>query len=207
MEKLTGASGYPYLEVGMSAYRIPVWDPVEASWSINYHDDCISYGEFEVGAVFELSRIFAFLALVFGGGGALFLWFSSCFVFGPSTWRWAGYEVALASLFQILAFSWFGSSLCGGDNSCTMHYGSNSDIIALIFWFCSAVLIFRKYPTPTPKNGAPVVTNANDDTSELELPIAGDANVVVESNDSNPALNAPDINRNVKAAQEDAEII
>lgn len=209
VEALTGQDIFPYLEVGMSAYRIPKWDPADESWSINYHDECESYDDFKVGAAFELARIFAFLALVFGGGGALFLWFSSCFVFGPSTWRWAGYEVALASFFQILAFSWFGSDLCSGDSSCTMHYGSNSDIIALMFWFCSAVLIFRKYPTPTPKTSGN--QNANGGTTEdgLELPIAGDANVVVESNDSNPALqrDAPEIKLDVKAAEEDAEII
>lgn len=199
VQDLAFISDAPWIEVGMSAYRIPQYETTEEKWFIDYKEDCIGYGSYSVGFAFEAARIFSFLALVFGGGGALFLWFSSCFVFGPSTWKWAGYEVAAAVFFQLLAFSWYGSNLCKNGNSCSPHYGSNSDIIALIFWSCAAVLIFRKYPTPVPKEGEEV---DNVNVGDLELPMEGQSNVARME-----LANDPGTQKNVKATEDDAEII
>jgi len=197
----------PFLEVGMKAFRIPKYDVNAGKFEIVYAEDCMGYGDYEVGFAFEMARVFAFLALVFGGGGALFLWFSSCFVFGPSTWKWAGYEVAIATFFQILAFCWFGSDLCKNGGTCTAHYGAHSDIIALIFWCISAVLIFRRYPSPL-INEADDVVDIPPPTgtvlnADLELPVAGDANVTLPASSNNVAAPVT----NVKATEDDAEII
>jgi hypothetical protein len=64
------------------------------------------------GVRFPSLLFFAFLALVLGGGGALFVWCSTCFVFSKGTWRWTGYELLLASLCQAMTFVWFGTQIC-----------------------------------------------------------------------------------------------
>lgn len=208
--ELTGGEESPWLEVGMSAFRMPQYEVTSDKYIIDYKEDCISYGDVKLGVAFEAARIFAFTALVFGGGGALFLWFSSCFVFGPGSWKWAGYEVAIAAFFQVLAFCWYDNDICKkSGNTCTPHYGSNSDIIAFVFWLCAAGLIFRKYPEPTEKvsnrqgsdGGAPTEPQVEG----LELPVAGSTNVQRMELANDPGANA--IQKNVKASEEDAEII
>ena len=123
-------------------------------------------------------------------------------MFGPSTWRWAGYEVATAAFFQVLAFSWYGSNLCKNGSSCKPHHGSNSDIIALMFWLCAAVLIFRKYPLPVSKNADDEQNSSEIVAGDLELPVEGQSNV-----QRMELANDPGSPKIVKATEEDAEII
>jgi len=63
---------------------------------------CIAYPEAVTLGIMDsswnTSRVFAFLGLVLGGGGASFLLCSFCFVFSRVTWRWTAYELLLAGL-------------------------------------------------------------------------------------------------------------
>lgn len=145
---LTQNAETPYLDVGFAQYRAPTFTAGQG-WSISYSGSCQSYPSnlVSVDGHWRAAKGFDFLALVLGGGGTLFLWFSTCFVFSKGTWRWAGYEVLLASIFQAFAFLWFGTALCS-TNTCSLSWGSKADIVACIFWFVTAVMIFVRYPSP-----------------------------------------------------------
>jgi len=151
---LSGNSSTPFVEVGLSAYRSPVYNEDSDQWTMPFQGSCVRYPPDVVtfDASWNVAKGCAFCALVFGGGGALFLWFSSCFVFSPITWRWAGYEVFIASILQTLTFVWFNTSMCKTNGSdCSLFFGSKLDIIAAVFWMVSAISIFLKYPKPSPK--------------------------------------------------------
>jgi len=186
---LTGSDAIPWVEVGINAYRQPEYFPETDTWRIQYTGKCIDYSG-EIPDVFwTFSKVFSFIALVFGGGGALFLWFSSCFVFGPGTWRWAGYEILAASVFQVLSFLWFLTDMCASEgNICTMFFGAKSDIVASSLWFISALSIFFRYPTPTRKiNRRMAVEMANNqDVSHAVMNLTPDWN--------NRAIHLDDVN-------------
>lgn len=173
---LTQSEYVPFIEAGFNAYRKPILTEDDKEWAIQYTGQCYAYNDsVEIDGFWKVAKGLAFLALVFGGGGALFLWFSSCFVFSPGTWRWAGYEVFVASFLQGLSFLWFRTEMCR-DNTCSLFFGSKSDIVAAVFWFVSALLIFVKYPTPaqrTPETDSGDETDLDD--TELELPVAGES--------------------------------
>eukprot|EP00592_Proboscia_alata_P005232 CAMPEP_0194382698 /NCGR_PEP_ID=MMETSP0174-20130528/62311_1 /TAXON_ID=216777 /ORGANISM="Proboscia alata, Strain PI-D3" /LENGTH=225 /DNA_ID=CAMNT_0039168221 /DNA_START=51 /DNA_END=728 /DNA_ORIENTATION=+ len=173
----------PYLEAGFNAYRSPSYSPETDTWVVQYTGFCTEYdaGVVEIDIYWTMAKMFAFISLVLGGGGALFLWFSSCFVFGPGTWRWAGYEVLAASIFQCLAFVWFGTGLCrAGDGSkCRLFFGSKSDIVATVFWFVSALFIFAKYPPPDAESAARAGNLVDQHglaigSPAMEIPVVGD---------------------------------
>ena len=52
-------------------------------WHIDYSSKCRDYDRsyVERDLIWNFSEAFAFLSLVFGGGGALLLWLTTCFVF------------------------------------------------------------------------------------------------------------------------------
>lgn len=148
---LTGSDNVPYLEVGFNAYREPDYNIETGKWVVEYSGKCLEYDREITDAYWDVSKAFAYLSLVFGGGGALFIWCSSCFVFGPGTWRWAGYEVLAACIFQSLSFLWFLTAICAEEgNQCALFFGSKSDMVAAIFWLISAIAIFARYPKPAP---------------------------------------------------------
>lgn len=148
--------GIPWLEVGFNAYRAPQYWPQDNEWKVDYSSRCIAYDPDVVAMdiFWKLGKAFEFFSLVLGGGGALFLWFSGCFVFSPATWRWAGHEVFAAATFQSMAFIWFATSMCRQEgNACSLFFGSKADIAAAAFWLTSALAIYLRYPLPQPKDG------------------------------------------------------
>ena len=187
----TQSTSVEFLEVGYTAYREPTLEGDE--WKVQYTGTCLAYDPdiFTQDAFWVAAKAFAFVALVLGGGGALFLWFSSCFVFSRGTWKWAGYEVLLASIFQSLAFLWFATKICNtGDSQCTPSYGSKTAIAAAALWFVSALVIFCRYPAVKPIDREDEVQHAGEnsqqggeDTSERDLedvPIEGDAKAILQ---------------------------
>lgn len=84
---LTGSDKIPYLEVGFNAYRAPTFNTETGDWQVMYSGRCEEYPGEVPDIWWKISKALSFIALVLGGGGALFLWFSTCFVFGPGTWR------------------------------------------------------------------------------------------------------------------------
>jgi hypothetical protein len=146
----TAGNDVPYLEFGMAAYRLPTTGSVVG----NNHTDtsftgtCSEYPPDELlDGRWRAARVCSFLALVLGGGGTIFVWCSTCFVFSRVTWKWTGYELLLASVCQALAYVWFTTQMCSW-NTCSLSLGSQSDFIAVACWFLAGLLIVCKYPVP-----------------------------------------------------------
>ncbi|EED94413.1 predicted protein [Thalassiosira pseudonana CCMP1335] len=149
--RLTGPIDIPFLDVGFNQYREPLQHPTEGTWYVDYRLNCDPYNTdvVNIGGVWSFSKVMAFLSLVFGGGGSLFLWFSTCFIFTKGTWRWAGCELVAATVCQSLSFVWFKVDMCHGNDGqdkCELNYGSKANILASVFWLASVVCIFGKYP-------------------------------------------------------------
>lgn len=146
------AADTPWLEVGLSAYREPIYNEQAQEWQVVYTGECLEYPAdlVEQDTVWTAAKAFAFIADVLGGGGTFFLWFSTCCIFGRATWRWAGYEVLGAALFQSLSFIWFATAICHDESetSCDLFWGSKADILASILWTLAAMCIFCYYPVP-----------------------------------------------------------
>lgn len=93
------------------------------------------------------SRSFAFLGLVVGGAGTTFFACSLCFVFSRVTWRWTGYALEMAAIFQILSLvTWFQTQLCSW-NTCGWSLGSISDVCAVAIWALAGGMILCHYPS------------------------------------------------------------
>jgi len=142
-------NGAPWVEVGYAAYREPKLNTEEGTYEVAYTGACERYPEdvVEQDAYWKASKGFAFLALVLGGAGTFFLWFSTCCVFSRGTWRLVGYEVLLAAFFQALSFLWFKTAMCQ-ENTCSLFWGSKTDIVATSLWATAALCIFCYYPKP-----------------------------------------------------------
>lgn len=155
VSQLSSNPDVPWLEVGLGAYREPVLNTKTGHWEVVYTGQCYQYPyNIPQDGYWNAARGFDFFALVLGGGGTFFLWFTSCCVFSPGTWRMTGYEVLLAAIFQSLSFLWFMTAMCtqsGG--TCELFWGSKADIIAASFWFVSAMSIFCYYPAPKDYGG------------------------------------------------------
>lgn len=168
---LSGDAVTPYAEVGLSFYRLPSYSQELNTWTAPLTGECLVYPpDIPIDGTWKFAKVCSFFALVFGGGGALFLWFSSCFVFGPGTWRWAGYEVLIASILQCLAFVFFNTAMCKTNGShCSLFLGSKLDIVSAVFWLVSALSIFLKYPYPSPKVPGTTVTTSGVTGSEQSI--------------------------------------
>ena len=152
VQSVTGSSDVPFLEFGFNSYRRPIYNSDNESWKTSLDLACLQYDESLIkrDTFWTVGEAFAFVSLVLGGGGALFLCLTTCFVFSPGTWRWTGYEIMTAAIFQALCFIWFHTKVCA-ENSCALVYGSITDIIAAFLWLISGLAILTKYPLPVQK--------------------------------------------------------
>ena len=138
----------PFLQVGFQAYKDPKLDIDTDSWYASRTGQCITFPtSVEIDAIWRISSFFSFVGLVLGGGATFYLWISTCCRFTRGSWRWAGYEIVAACVFQSLSFLWFATDICK-TNQCRLSYGSKADVMANAFWFVAALLIFSHYPKP-----------------------------------------------------------
>lgn len=188
-----GGNSPPWLEFGLSAYREPIQNS-NGDWETSFDTVCLLYPEDLMDDSWTTARTFAFLALVIGGGGTMFLWCSTCFVFSKGTWRWTGYELLLASLCQAIAFCWFATQVCDW-NTCTLFWGSKADIAASVLWFFCGLLVICRYPNPIDLEAPD--GNASDDVSSHSLDPEATNSPGISSNDDvthddqEPVLSSP----------------
>jgi len=150
VQHLATSSETPWIEAGIKAYREPNLNTKTGEWKVDYDRNCLMYPSEYVNTdegSWKMSKACSFLALVLGGGGTLFLWFSTCCTFSKGSWRWAGYEIFFASIFQALSFVFFRTELCQ-QNKCNLFWGARTDIMATILWFLASLCIFCYYPKP-----------------------------------------------------------
>ncbi|CAB9516005.1 expressed unknown protein [Seminavis robusta] len=164
----------PWVEAGYAGFRTPLYNSLEDAWDITYTGQCLDYNMDKVtlDAAWNAGKAFAFLALVMGGGGTLFLWFSVCCVFSKATWRFAGYEVLLAAIFQAMAFLWFLNSMCTHRNTCSLSWGSKGDVAACALWALAALSILVYYPSPKVPSDA-LRQQQQRETTNPEISITG----------------------------------
>ena len=148
---LADSDGAPFLEIGFEAYREPRYDPASQKWKIQYTGSCLEYPTSPVNIAedtyWQVSKFLDFCADVLGGAGAFFLWFSTCCVFSPGTWRMTGCEVFCAALMQALSFLWFRNGLCGQEGAvCEFSWGAKMDVVAGVLWLLAALIMFAHYP-------------------------------------------------------------
>lgn len=146
---ITNNPNIPFIDAGFTRYRKPTIDTTSGEeWGLNLNIPCEVYNTnvVPIDAAWNFSKVAAFLSLMLGGAGAMFLWFSSCFVYKKNVWRWAGYELLSAAILQALTFVWFATELCQ-TNTCSLQYGARADILACILWGAAAFIIFCKYPS------------------------------------------------------------
>lgn len=171
VQALADSDNAPYLEVGLEAYRQPVYDTSTAEWKIAYTGACLEYPTTAVvdvtqDAAWQVAKFLDFAATVLGGAGAFFLWFSTCCVFSPGTWRWTGYEVLAAWACQGLSFSWFRNDLCAAADVCEFSWGAKMDVVAASLWFVAACLIFIHYPAALEDEPEWIDGDANGDDDD-----------------------------------------
>ena len=141
------------MEFGFEVYRLPV--QVNATYvdpfggrSSSSEQQCAEYPpELTKDTIWVVAQLLSFVALVLGGGGSVFVWCSTCFVFSKGTWKWTGYVLLLACGCQVGSFIWYKSHICSW-NTCTMSSGSKLDAISALFWFCSSFMVICRYPRP-----------------------------------------------------------
>lgn len=158
-----------WLEFGIGAFRAPSEESMaevsqnttktDFQWQLEHWFRHLFEGEencelFQVETMekfmdnaWTTARTFAFLALVLGGGGSLFLWASTFFVFTRGTWRWTGYLILIGSLCNSMTFLWYLTSICSW-NTCSMYWGSKTNILACSLWFLGGLCIVCRYPVP-----------------------------------------------------------
>lgn len=173
VQMLTGSSAIPYVDCGMTAYRMPMYYPTENDWRVAYSDECQPYQYMNLLA--DSSWIAAewlqFISLVVGGTTCMFLWTSTCLTLRPNHWKAAGVGAAVACIFQLLSFVWFYTRLCNTSttnfldfetgreveldsqtSSCELFFGSKCAILSCILWgIAAAGTLLLEYPSPVPK--------------------------------------------------------
>jgi hypothetical protein len=173
----------PYIQVGLRAYRVPYTRTISSSssstntttngtiteWEPTLMGECVQYPSMPESGIWTTTLVTDFLAMVVGGGATFYVWISTCCRFSKPSWRWAGYEIALAMFFQSISFFWFANpELCGLDfTTCQLFYGSKGDILALVLWSISAMLIFCHYPVPKELGNQNDALVVNDPTAPI----------------------------------------
>eukprot|EP00536_Pseudo-nitzschia_multiseries_P013268 jgi/Psemu1/290758/fgenesh1_pg.554_\ len=140
---------------------LPDWASKNSTAGCTEYPEAVTLGIMD--SSWNTSRVFAFLGLVLGGGGASFLLCSLCFVFSRVTWRWTAYELLLAAFCQTISLvTWFQTQLCSW-NKCGLSKGSISDMVSVGLWTLAGVLMVFHYPSCNRLGGNDLrVHNGND---------------------------------------------
>lgn len=81
----------------------------------------------------------------------------------------SSFKLLIATITQLLVFSWFGTSLCHVDgNTCSLAYGSTADIFTASVWLISTICIFSKFPLP--KRGIVGASVSHAERNNLTIP-------------------------------------
>lgn len=90
-------------------------------------------------------------------------------------------KLLIATITQLLVFSWFGTSLCHEDgNTCSLAYGSTADIMTATVWLMSTICIFAKFPLP--KRGI-VSASLSNNAERNNPPIPAELEMATQPND------------------------
>ena len=174
VEILTGSSSIPFIDIGMSAFRVPQFYPASNNWRVAYSSECRPYSHPEIimDRPWVASEWLNFSSIVIGGTVMMFLWSGTCLTLRTSYWRCIGLGAVLASFLQICSFVFFSTRLCHttttsfldfeagreieltetGTSSCSLFFASKCAIASILLFLAAGLLILMgEYPTPVPK--------------------------------------------------------
>ena len=180
VEMLTGSNIVPYVDCGMSGYRIPGFYPAENTWRVVYTDECQMFPHMDLmsDTSWVASEWLRFMGLVVGMTTSMFMWTSTFLTLRPNYWQASGIGAAAACLCQVCSFVWFYTKLChttatnfedfeagrevemnANDyhqnyhpSSCSLFFGSRCSITSSFLWAAAAAFVLlREYPMPVPK--------------------------------------------------------
>jgi hypothetical protein len=123
--------------VGIFSYE----DRLTSEWTCSsYSSDMIDNASYFDGA-FKTARAFAVMSNVCIGIGMICLIASACLEFTPKAMKFLGLLLGAGSLFELLTFSFFASSVCDEFQSCSFYVGSGFAIISMTLTFVTALLV------------------------------------------------------------------
>jgi uncharacterized membrane protein YgdD (TMEM256/DUF423 family) len=147
--------------------------------SSGYSRDLIDNASYFDGA-FKASRAFNIMANICIVIGMICFVGSCCVELKPKTIKYLGYLFAVASIFHLLTFSLYASSLCEEFQPCRFGGGSFCAILAMILALVTAVLAFRieARALPKPKTVTePVMADGTKKITEITLNVDGSQTV------------------------------
>lgn len=149
VELIARSDVLPFLEVGVSQYRAPLYYPTENEWKMVFTEKCQDYPADQPDMFRTIARWLQFSSMVLGGGFTMFLWFSTCFTFSKRTWRFCAFEALMAAMFRGGSFLFlFGKTCTGNATSCELSFGSRMDIIGIVMWVITSLVMFGHYAEP-----------------------------------------------------------
>ena len=180
VEMLTGSNIVPYVDCGMSGFRIPGFYPAENTWRVVYTDECQMFPHMDLlsDTSWVAAEWLRFMGLVLGMTTSMFMWTSTFLTLRPNYWQASGTGAAAACLCQVCSFVWFYTKLClttasnfedfeagrevemnANDyhqnyhpSSCSLFFGSRCSITSSFLWAAAAAFVLlREYPMPVPK--------------------------------------------------------
>jgi hypothetical protein len=120
----------------------------------SYSSDMMDNASYFDGA-FKASRAFGLMANVCIGFGMICLMVRCCVEFNPKAMKFLGFLFAAGSLFQLLTFSLFASSVCEDYTSCQISTGAYFAIVSTILALLTAVLTCTIPPANDTLEGSP----------------------------------------------------
>ena len=147
VESITSSDILPFLEVGLSRYRSPMYYSDENEWNLVFTDICHDYPNKDW--LQELARWLVFASAIIGGSLALFLWCSTCFSFSIRTWRFCAFEAFLAAMLRSGSFLFLLSPVCSdSESTCTLSFGAKMDVVAIGLWVVTTLVMGVHYAEP-----------------------------------------------------------
>jgi hypothetical protein len=150
---LRSSSGGKY-GVGIFSYE----DRLTSEWTCSsYSSDMIDNASYFDGA-FKTARVFAVMSNVCIGIGMICLIASACVEFTPKAMTFLGFLLGAGSIFELLTFSFFASSVCNEFQSCSFSVGSGFAIISMTLSFVTTLVVCTIPPAKdTTFEGAPSI--------------------------------------------------
>jgi len=149
IEKVASSDVFPFVEAGISQYRVPIFYPSENEWKMAFTEQCQDYSAGTLDTWWEVAKYSALLSDILGGSLCFFLWFATCMSFSIRTWRLCAVNALLAAFFRLGSFLFFFNSTCSAEgNTCSFAFGSQADIFGTFLLVLTASSIFFHYPDP-----------------------------------------------------------
>jgi hypothetical protein len=137
----SGRGGAKY-GVGLFSYE----DQFESEYTCTAYSSNMIDNASYFDAAFKTARAFAIMANVFVGVGMICLCISACVEFTPTAMKLLGFLFGAGSLFELLTFSFFASSVCDDFGSCHFYVGASFSIISTTLSFITALVTLKIPP-------------------------------------------------------------